>query len=96
MEGSENCNHQMEINDLIDDAITNALVRRGLVEKEETLLTLSEQETAGVIGGLTSKIAVAGFKPINPVCPPTKPTIKPVCPPIVIGLIALPDNEQLA
>ncbi|MEC4813250.1 MAG: hypothetical protein SAK29_08280 [Scytonema sp. PMC 1069.18] len=89
MKGSENCNSQMEINDLIDNAIINAVARR-------ELSSLSEQEATKIFGGLTSEIAVAGFKEVEPICPPTKPTVKPICPPIVVGLIALPDSEKLA
>lgn len=96
MQGNKKYKGQIEINDLIDDAMKNALARRGLVE-QEALLTLSDDEIVGVIGGLTTQkpviadeidITVAGFKPI-------KPPIKPICPPIVVGLIAV-DNDKLA
>lgn len=105
MEESKKSNHQLEINDLIDDAITNAVTRRGLVE------TLSDEEAASVGGGLTAEknkklavnepYAIAGFKPIYPYCPPTKPVepacppVKPICPPIIAGMIALPDEKIL-
>jgi hypothetical protein len=86
---NEKSNRQIEIHDLIDDAITNAVARRGLVEKQEALLPLSDDEAAMIPGGLgveeTARVAVslnpgiiAGFKPI---CPPIKPPIKPICPP---------------
>ena len=90
MEANKKDNRQMAINDLIQDAITNAMTRRGLVEKEEALLALSDEEAARVAGGLTSVITVAAFKPIEPVCSPTKPTpIKAICPPTIVGLLPL-------
>jgi hypothetical protein len=85
----------MEINDLIQDAISNALTRRGLLE-EETLLALSDEEATRIAGGLTSEIKLTKFNPIEPVSPPTKPTsIKPICPPIIVGLI-VQDYDKLA
>ena len=85
----------MEINDLIQDAISNALTRRGLVE-QEACTALSDEEAARISGGLTSEIKATKLNPIEPVCPPTKPTpIKPICPPIIVGLIAV-DNDKLA
>ncbi len=112
MAESQKYSHNLEINDLIDNAIDNAAARRGLVE------TLSDDEAKSIGGGLSvslpdEKISisiVAGFKPIcppikpiEPVCYPTKPIepvcypTKPICPPIVVGLIALPpEQEKLA
>ncbi|MBN3909472.1 MAG: hypothetical protein HWQ35_23885 [Nostoc sp. NMS1] len=92
MSENKKYNHQMEINDLIDDAIVNAITRRELVE------TLSDDEAAGVTGGLTAEttkvalsikpdVIIAGFKPIQP--------IKPICPPLIVGLIALPNDAKL-
>ncbi|MGF1935083.1 MAG: hypothetical protein RM347_011870 [Nostoc sp. ChiQUE02] len=91
MSANKKYNHQMEINDLIDDAIVNAVTRRELVE------TLSDEEAARVAGGLTAEATkvpvsikpeiIAGFKPIQP--------IKPICPPLIVGLIALPDDRKL-
>lgn len=106
MEKNKKSNCQMQINDLIDDAIANALTRR-----EDGLLAVSEEEAAMIAGGTgvqeAAKIAVnvkpditiAGFKPVEPICPPVKPTkppVKPICPPIIAGLIALPDDQKLA
>lgn len=84
METSKKANQQMEINDLIADAVTNAVTRRQLLETEEALLGLSEEEAAGIMGGLTSQIADTEYKQIDPLCPP-----------IVLGLIALPDDEPV-
>ncbi|GET44232.1 hypothetical protein [Microseira wollei] len=75
---------QFEINDLIDDAVTNAMARRGFSED------LSDDEAASVAGGrlavpemAINDMMIAGYKPICP--PPIKPIclpIDPVCPPI--------------
>ncbi|MEJ6484840.1 hypothetical protein N0Y54_26575 [Nostoc punctiforme UO1] len=106
MDTSKKFNQQMEINDLIADAVTNAVTRREILT-EEALLGLSDEEAAGIIGGLTSEITVTELKEI---CPPTvvglialpddqpvvesttKLPVKGICPPIVVGLIALPDQ----
>lgn len=104
MDKNKKLNQQMEINDLIADAVTNAMTRRDL-------LGLSDQEAAGVMGGLTADIAVTELKEICPptvvglialpddqpvIEPTTKTPIKGICVPIVVGLIALPDDSQLA
>jgi hypothetical protein len=103
MEENKKFNHQMEINDLIDDAITNAVTRRSLVETKDALFAVSDEEAAIIAGGTgvqeaariavpeKTNIAVAGFKPVNP-----RPPVKPICPPIIVGLIALPDDKKLA
>jgi hypothetical protein len=102
MKESKKHNHQIEINDLIDNAITNAIARRGL-------LTVSDDETASIIGG-AKEIVFEESKRIKPICPPPRPIYppvvagfkpicpppKPICPPIVVGLIALPDDKKLA
>ncbi len=104
MQESKKSNRKLEINDLIDNAIDNAVARRGLVE------TLSDDEAKSIGGGQSFSLSeekisiVAGFKPIcypikpiEPVCYPIKPPIKPFCPPIIVGLIAVPeDQEKLA
>ncbi|GAA6619422.1 hypothetical protein [Scytonema sp. NUACC26] len=90
MESNKKSNHHIEINDLIDLAITNAVIRRGLVE-EEGCLALSDDEAAKVAGGLTidkstkalskktPEVIVAGFKPVRP--------------PLIVGLIAQDYNK---
>jgi hypothetical protein len=89
MSANKKYNHQMEINDLIDNAIVNAVTRRESVE------TLSDDEAAKVAGGLTAEatkiapsikpeVIIAGFKPI-----------KPICPPLIVGLIALPNEPKI-
>jgi hypothetical protein len=98
MPGNNQYKGQMEINDLIDNAISNAVARRELA-KQDALLALSDDETAAVMGGFTTQlgiadesldIAVAGYKPIKP---PIKHPIQPLCPPIIVtGLIAV-DKE---
>jgi len=96
MENNKKHNYQLTINDLIDDAITDAVTRRELV-------ALSDEEAARVGGGLTiegdTKVAVnepvEAWKPIDPYCPPTQLPTQPICPPIIVGLIALPDQGNL-
>ncbi|MFN6537175.1 MAG: hypothetical protein RM021_012500 [Nostoc sp. EkiNYC01] len=52
---SKNSNIRLEINNLIDDAVNNAVARRNLGEdSEDALLSLSDEETANVAGGLAS------------------------------------------
>jgi hypothetical protein len=74
-------NNHSEINDLIDEAVNNALARRNEVQDPSaSLLNLSDEEVANIVGGKTNP-AIAGFKPVYPT--------KPVCPPpIVVGLVA--------
>lgn len=102
MEETNKHNYQMQINDLIDDAINNAIARRSLAQ--EDLTTLPDAEITKVMGGqlLAKDITILGYKPIQPICLPTKPPIiikppiKPICPPIIMGLIALePDSDKL-
>ena len=96
---------QLEINDLIDDAVTNAIARRGFSQD------LSDDEAASVAGGrlavsdvAINDIAIAGFKPIDPlptkpIClPPIKPCPPQPCPPkpcepIIAGLIYIPPDK---
>lgn len=103
MQVNKKCNHQMEINDLIDDAIANAVTRRNLVETEDVLFAVSDEEAVKIAGGTgvqeasrivvpeKTNITVAGFKPVNP-----RPPVKPICPPIIVGLIAPLDDKKLA
>ena len=70
----KNSNIQLEINNLIDDAVNNAVARRNPdQDSEDALLTLSDEEMANVAGGIAN-IAVAGFFPVRE--------------PIICGLIA--------
>lgn len=88
-------NIQFEINDLIDDAVENAIARRGCLE------TLSDREAARVAGGQT-EIAIPQeediiYFPNDPICVPIESTNRPIkfiCPPLVVGLIVpLPEEE---
>lgn len=97
MENNKKHNYQLAINDLIDDAITDAVTRRELV-------ALSDEEAARVGGGLTiegdTKVAVnepvEGLKPIDPYYPPTQLPTQPVSySTIIVGLIPLPDQGNL-
>jgi hypothetical protein len=101
---------QLEINDLIGDAVSNAIARRGSPDTEVDISALSDAEAASIVGGKTlNLITVAGLKPISlpcapvdlpaqPICLPValpKPPIQWTCPPIVVGLIALPPGNQV-
>ncbi|MEH2324604.1 MAG: hypothetical protein V7K32_13720 [Nostoc sp.] len=47
-------NNQIEINDLIDDAVKNAVTRRNEVfDSEEALLAMSDEEAKSVAGGVS-------------------------------------------
>lgn len=48
-------NSQLEINDLIDDAVNNAVARRNQVmDLKDTLSVMSNEEAVGVTGGQKS------------------------------------------
>ena len=86
-----NYSGKIEINDLIDDAVVNAIARRSGWE------TLSDEEAARVAGGQTESIVLEEADPIylpkDPICVPIKPTklpIKFICPPLIMGKIAPP------
>ncbi|MBW4565265.1 MAG: hypothetical protein KME32_30105 [Mojavia pulchra JT2-VF2] len=101
MDTSKKYNQQMEINDLIADAVTNAVTRRGLLGTEEGLLGLSDHEAASIAGGLTSETTITKLKPIDPVIAgmialPDDPPVKPICEPIIVGLIAVDPPEEIA
>ncbi len=93
---------KLEINDLIGDAVNNALARRqGGMESEDGLLALSEEEARGIGGGLS--IQQLEIKPIDPCV--IEPYVKepyviagykpiPICPPIIVGLIAWEPNPK--
>jgi hypothetical protein len=70
-------NSKVEINDLIDDAVNNALARRN-----EALVDVSNEEAENIAGGLAIFPIILGF--IKPF-----PLGKIACPPIVVGLIAV-------
>jgi hypothetical protein len=69
---------QIEINDLIDNAVNNALVRRNhALDADGNLLDVSHEEAGKVLGGKISPI-ISGF--ISPI------------PPITVGLIIINDD----
>ena len=50
-------NNQIEINDLIDDAVKNAVTRRNEVwDSEEALLAMSDEESKSVAGGVSKLV----------------------------------------
>ncbi len=87
-------NNQVEINDLIDDAVNNALVRRS-----EALLPLSDEEAqsiSGGTGGTTSLLpAVLGVIIKPPKHNPHPPIIHGVIipPPIIHGVVINPNPQ---
>ncbi|MGM3308752.1 hypothetical protein ACSQ6I_22710 [Anabaena sp. WFMT] len=75
-------NNQFEINDLIDEAVNNAVARRHeALDSEEALLDLSDEEAKNVAGGASLSIKPIIFGYI-------------ICPPITIGLIAVDPKIQ--
>lgn len=71
---------QVEINDLIDDAVKNAVFRRNeVIDSEDALSALSDEEVGSIAGGITKPIEpiIAGYKGCHP--------------PIRLGIIALPE-----
>ncbi|MBH8553537.1 hypothetical protein I8751_14385 [Nostocaceae cyanobacterium CENA357] len=63
---------QLEINDLIDESINNALARRNqIIDANESLSDLSSEEAGNIVGGASTPVA-----------------LKIICPPIIVGLIA--------
>ncbi|MFN6518643.1 MAG: hypothetical protein RMY29_029715 [Nostoc sp. CreGUA01] len=60
---SKNSNIRLEINNLIDDAVNNAVARRNLAEdSEDALVTLSNDETANIAGGFANLTSVSFVK----------------------------------
>ncbi|MEH2245630.1 hypothetical protein [Nostoc sp.] len=79
----KNSNIQLDISNLIDNAVNNALTRRNPNhDSEDALLTLSDEEMANVAGGFATVTKL-------------DPTIAggiPVREPIICGLIAQDQN----
>ncbi|BAY64482.1 hypothetical protein NIES22_45800 [Calothrix brevissima NIES-22] len=88
------CNSQFEINDLIDDAVNNALARRS----EALIITLSDEEANSISGGTSINTIVHGViikPPLVPTpCHPYPPFPKVhgvvVKPPIIQGVVINP------
>ncbi|MFN6475699.1 hypothetical protein [Nostoc sp. DedQUE07] len=87
----KNSDFQLDISNLIDNAVSNALVRRNPnQDSEDALLTLSDEEMANVAGSFTTVTTlnptIAGdisVKPTNDIL---------VIKPIICGLIAQDQN----
>ncbi|BAY23116.1 hypothetical protein NIES2100_28800 [Calothrix sp. NIES-2100] len=82
-------NSHFEINDLIDDAVNNALARRS-----EAILPLSDEEATSISGGTALPTTIIHGVVINP-CPqptPFPPTIHGVVikPPTIHGVVINP------
>lgn len=82
-------NHRLEINDLIDSAVNNAVARRN-----EALASVSDEEAKNVSGG----IAITSIPLITKGAIPIKPIICGIIirEPITIGKIARPTDVRLA
>jgi hypothetical protein len=76
-------NHRLEINDLIDSAVNNAVARRN-----EALASVSDEEAKNVSGGIA--LTTSGARLIKPII------CGMIEPPITIGLIARPTDVRLA
>jgi hypothetical protein len=68
---SKKHNDQIEISDLMADAISNAMARRNqafatALEAEETLTSLSEDEANAIAGGAIAPPIIAGGFPVPP------------------------------
>ena len=80
-----NNKHNLEINDLIDNAVNNALERRN--EALASLSDLSDEEMINISGGKTLQIVTLGG-PIR--------TLGMWCPPVTTGIIAPPNDTSIA
>ncbi len=61
-------NIQIEINDLIDDAVKNAMTRRNEVfNSEEALLSMSDEEAKSVSGGESKLVPIILGKVFIPI-----------------------------
>ena len=91
MNGKQRKYNQVEINDLIDDAVNNAIKRRGAKDSQDDFLTLSDEEATGVAGGLQATVHGVIINPN-----PNPPIIHGVIinpnpnPPLINGIIIKP------
>lgn len=72
---------QLEINDLISDAVKNAVFRRNeVIDLENALSALSNDEAGSIVGGITkaNEPIYAGYTDCYP--------------PIICGISSLPQN----
>ena len=77
-------NHRLEINDLIDSAVNNAVARR-----DEALASVSNEEAKNVSGGIA--LTTSGARLIKPIICGII-----IREPITIGKIARPTDVRLA
>jgi hypothetical protein len=77
-------NHRLEINDLIDSAVNDAVARRN-----EALASVSNEETKNVSGGIA--LTTSGARLIKPIICGII-----IREPITIGKIARPTDVRLA
>ncbi|MBW4508939.1 MAG: hypothetical protein KME64_20845 [Scytonematopsis contorta HA4267-MV1] len=70
---------EIQINDLIDSAVKNAVERRNpAIDLEDNLPDLSDKQAESILGGTGTTITKLEL---------CKPKTKPICP-IIVGLIA--------
>jgi hypothetical protein len=88
---------KIEIFDLIDDAVSNAVARRNqALEIEETLTALLEEEVGAIKGGLKIKRADVLQEEVAAIRGGQSSGASGIIvkyPPIVAGFIALPEQE---
>jgi hypothetical protein len=72
----------IDITDLIEQAVENAIARRNNSLHSEAPLSLSDEEAANLVGGL--------------VLPGLKPVYQPIKPSVTVGIIAPPPDQLLA
>ena len=98
MDGRQRKYNQVEINDLIHDAVNNAIARRGATDSPDDFLALSEEEATRVAGGLQATIHGVIINP-NPPGPPLingiriRPEPKPPKSPPIINGIVIPEYD---
>jgi hypothetical protein len=81
---------RFEINDLIDDAVKNAVARRSqVIDSEDALLVLAETEAQSILGGAVAIPESAIFKSKPWVTAGMIAPVEPICPPVITGKIAV-------
>lgn len=93
MNGQQRKSNQVEINDLIDDAVNNAIKRRGATDSPDDFLALSDQEATRVAGGLQPTIHGVIINPNPPVIHGVIINPNPPEPPLINGIIIRPEPQ---
>lgn len=61
---------QLEINDLIDDAVNNAVARRSQIGSESALSALSDEQVRSIAGGGIIKDSICTLATLGMIQPP--------------------------